>query len=169
MEHLRENCLYKSFKELLRWIPSIREVSQADLTQVIHLDKEQIVEVANWLMCSSPKPTPSLVKDNKSGRGFYNNSTGRLLCPVNYDWNNATHWQNIHDLHPNFLVSAQSWPTFLYADYQFNYQKPSEGMKTIQPRAIAYVACQFYDMIVDWFEGANQEKDQKFIDNLLLW
>ncbi|KAG8219218.1 hypothetical protein J3R82DRAFT_41 [Butyriboletus roseoflavus] len=132
MEHPRENYTYKCYKELLQWVSSIREVSQADLTQVIqqlgqgadsarsddtHLLK---VEVANWLMRSSPKANPPLIKNDKSRRGFYNDSTGRLLCPIDYDWNNAIHRKNIRELHPDFLVSAQSWPTFLYTDYQFD-------------------------------------------------
>ena len=48
------------------------------------------VDVVNWLMSSSLKPDPPLSRDDKSGREFYNDSTGRLLCPVDYDWNDAT-------------------------------------------------------------------------------
>ncbi|KAI9570979.1 hypothetical protein HD554DRAFT_2241052 [Boletus coccyginus] len=195
-------------------------------------------------MSSLPKPDPPLSRDDKSGRGFYNDSTGRLLCPVDYDWNDTTHRQNIHELHPDFLVSAQSWPTFLYAGYHFDPQEPSKGlfkgeilvkafkaiftsptsaddidneevvanssrkrrrgerrtrphvaaligMKTVQPQAIAYVACQlrfalsscgswtvvdgifntdeFYNTIMEWFEGAEQEEDKKYVAELLLW
>ena len=37
-----------------------------------------------------PKPDPPLTKEDKSGRGFYNDATGRLLCPVDYNWNDET-------------------------------------------------------------------------------
>ncbi|KAG8220752.1 hypothetical protein J3R82DRAFT_2172 [Butyriboletus roseoflavus] len=64
-------------------------------------------------MRSSPKPNPPLIQNDKSRRGFYNNLTERLLCPVDYDWNNAFHQKKICELHPNFL---------------FNPQEPSEGL-----------------------------------------
>ncbi|KIK74186.1 hypothetical protein PAXRUDRAFT_37048 [Paxillus rubicundulus Ve08.2h10] len=32
---------------------------------------------------------PVLDKQNKTGCGFYHDATGRLLCPVDYDWNNT--------------------------------------------------------------------------------
>lgn len=44
--------------------------------------------VIPWLMalCPTPEPMPSMRE--KSGRGFYHPATGRLLCPVDYDWDN---------------------------------------------------------------------------------
>jgi hypothetical protein len=48
------------------------------------------VEVVSWLMQHLPKPDPPLSIIDKSGRGFYNDATGRLLCPVDYDWTNET-------------------------------------------------------------------------------
>ena len=42
--------------------------------------------VANWLNEASPHPEPLLSTTDKSGRGFYHDATGRLLCPVDYDW-----------------------------------------------------------------------------------
>ena len=44
-------------------------------------------EVVSWLMQCLPKPSPPLTKGDKSGRGFYNDAMGRLLCPVDYNWN----------------------------------------------------------------------------------
>ena len=46
------------------------------------------VLVVHWLMEGTPKPDPPLSISNKSGRGFYNDATGKLLCLVDYDWNN---------------------------------------------------------------------------------
>ena len=42
--------------------------------------------VVNWLNEASPRPEPLLSATDKSGRGFYHDATGRLLCPVDYDW-----------------------------------------------------------------------------------
>ena len=47
------------------------------------------VLVVNWLMQGTPRPEPPLSTEDKTGWGFYNNATGHLLCPVNYDWNNT--------------------------------------------------------------------------------
>ena len=47
------------------------------------------VLVVNWLMQDIPRPEPPLSTEDKTGQGFYNNATGCLLCPVNYDWNDA--------------------------------------------------------------------------------
>ena len=44
--------------------------------------------VVGWLMASSPPPEPALELHDKTGRGFYNDATGRLLCPVDFDWDN---------------------------------------------------------------------------------
>jgi len=44
--------------------------------------------VVGWLMGMTPPPEPALLPYDKSGRGFYNDATSRLLCPVDYDWDN---------------------------------------------------------------------------------
>jgi hypothetical protein len=46
--------------------------------------------VAEWLMECTPAPNPVIHKQDKTGRGFYNDVTGRLLCPVDYDWSDPT-------------------------------------------------------------------------------
>ncbi|KAI9567795.1 hypothetical protein HD554DRAFT_2172858 [Boletus coccyginus] len=70
----QEERLYRRYKELLRWVPSIREASSTDLRNIVqqlgqgadsarsddtHLLK---VEVVNWLMSSLPKPDPPPLK-----------------------------------------------------------------------------------------------------------
>ncbi|KAG2737403.1 hypothetical protein P692DRAFT_20761886, partial [Suillus brevipes Sb2] len=45
------------------------------------------VTVASWLMQQNPPPNPVIQGQNKICRGFNNNATGRLICPVDYDWN----------------------------------------------------------------------------------
>ncbi|KAG2351275.1 hypothetical protein BDR07DRAFT_1320508, partial [Suillus spraguei] len=45
------------------------------------------VTVASWLMQQTPPPSPIIHGQNKFGRGFNNNATGQLLCPIDYDWN----------------------------------------------------------------------------------
>ena len=47
--------------------------------------------VMNWLNEASSHPEPLLSPTDKSKRGFYNDVTGRLLCPVDYDWCDASY------------------------------------------------------------------------------
>ena len=43
-------------------------------------------EVIHWLMSLTPSPEPALRHCEKDGRGFHHDVTGRLLCPVDYEW-----------------------------------------------------------------------------------
>ncbi|KAN0087919.1 hypothetical protein V8E55_006540 [Tylopilus felleus] len=143
-------------------------------------------------------------------RRFHNDVTGHLLCPVDNNWSDADERWKIHEFHPKYLVTAQSLPAFLYAGGLFDPHNPDNGlfkgkilekafkaifmfpsMKTVEPCAIAYVACQvrfalssvgswaivdgvfntheFYEVIVEWFEEIKTEKNKNLVDNLLLW
>ena len=41
--------------------------------------------VVTWLTDANSR----LVAHNKTGCGLYNNTTARLICPIEFDWNNA--------------------------------------------------------------------------------
>ncbi|KIM55821.1 hypothetical protein SCLCIDRAFT_133886, partial [Scleroderma citrinum Foug A] len=202
--------------------------------------------VVQWLMSAELKPEPPLEQDEKDGRGFDHDLTGHFLCPVDYNWNDPLHHAAIRDYHPKFLVTAYSWPTFLYENGRYNPNCPSNGlfnsmllvrafnhiftsptsalkmnvgndetrlplkkrqkydewqtcchvaslvgMKSVCPRAIAYIAVQlrfalsscgswwiidgefnyndFYNNILDFFENAETTGEKKVIQDLLLW
>ena len=38
------------------------------------------------------------------------------------------HCDKISDLYSNFIVTANSWPTFLYEDYKYDLTDPSKGL-----------------------------------------
>ena len=38
------------------------------------------------------------------------------------------HRNKIRDLHPDFVVTANSWPTFLYEDYKYDPTEPAKGL-----------------------------------------
>ncbi|KAN0074431.1 hypothetical protein V8E55_011843 [Tylopilus felleus] len=87
----REIWMYQAYHKLVWWIPSIYEIPQADLAytlQQLTLGAESWV--IKWLMYHTPSPELRLTPEDKSGRGFHNEMTGQLLCPIDYDWNNAT-------------------------------------------------------------------------------
>ncbi|KAG1741753.1 uncharacterized protein EDB91DRAFT_1018792, partial [Suillus paluster] len=83
--------------------------------------------VISWLSECTPPPDPILYPYNKTGHGFYNDATGRLLCPVDHDWNNSDVRQYVWDYHPDYRVTAYSWPTFLY-DGHYNTRNPRDGL-----------------------------------------
>ncbi|KAG1808013.1 uncharacterized protein BJ212DRAFT_1201286, partial [Suillus subaureus] len=72
-------------------------------------------------------PDPILYPYDKTGHGFYNDATGRLLCPVDHDWNNSDVRRYIRDYHPDYRVTAYSWPTFLY-DGRYDARNPRDGL-----------------------------------------
>ncbi|KAG1894575.1 uncharacterized protein F5891DRAFT_1130914 [Suillus fuscotomentosus] len=86
------------------------------------------VVVASWLMQQTPHPTPIIHGQNKLGCGFNNDATGWLICPVDYDWNDPVVQQNIRDYHPDYRVTAHSWPSFLYKDETYDPLKPTDGL-----------------------------------------
>ncbi|KAI6003463.1 hypothetical protein F5J12DRAFT_722550, partial [Pisolithus orientalis] len=75
-----------------------------------------------------PTPEPALEPYDKSGRGFYHDTTAWLICPVDYNWSIAQHRANIHGFHPNFHLTADSWPHFLYKNEEYNPKNPVKGL-----------------------------------------
>lgn len=256
-QHTKEqDRLFKAYNKLLDHQPSLRRVLEfGEVRELGNILKELNrgadsargddaaslkPAVVHWLM-SAESVEPALKPEEKDGRGFDHESTGYLLCPVDYDWYDAGHRAAIHDCHPEFLVTAYSWPTFLYQNGEFDPDNPTDGlfkgkllvkafkqiftsptsalkmddkppsrkhqrrderstrthvasligMKSVCPRAIAYVAVQlrfalsscgawrivdgefsyedFYNNIVDFFEDTETPDDRDFIRELLLW
>ncbi|KAG1857425.1 hypothetical protein F4604DRAFT_1882988 [Suillus subluteus] len=53
-------------------------------------------------MQATPPPNPVIHGQSKMGRGFNNDATGRLICPVDYDWSDPVVQQGIRDYHPDY-------------------------------------------------------------------
>ncbi|KAH7917050.1 hypothetical protein BV22DRAFT_1027039 [Leucogyrophana mollusca] len=137
----REEDVYRSYKELIRWIPTLRQVlgAQSDLSQLTliyyHLTKgadgargddtsHLKAAVALWLNEEGHK---RILARDKSGRGFHHDTTGELICPVDYDWTDAAVKEGIRSYHPDYIVSAYSWPNFLY-EGKYNPNDPTKGL-----------------------------------------
>ncbi|KIM71549.1 hypothetical protein PILCRDRAFT_82683, partial [Piloderma croceum F 1598] len=71
---------------------------------------------------------PPLKPTSKDERGLENDNTGRLLCPGEYKWDDAEIRTLIRQGHADFLVTAQSWPIFLYAGHKCNEADMEEGL-----------------------------------------
>jgi hypothetical protein len=105
--------------------------------------------VVSWVaetLCTLGTPQqPALEPTVKCDRGFVHNHTGQLLCPSEFDWARDEYVHNTHcpfptvltDLrvrkniregHPNFMVTAQSWPTFLYKNLTVDKNDFEKGL-----------------------------------------
>ncbi|KAF8425762.1 hypothetical protein L210DRAFT_3324134, partial [Boletus edulis BED1] len=195
-------------------------------------------EVIYWVAANSEHIDLQLSPRSKRDRGLSHDLTGRLLCPVDYDWTDMR--TSIREYDPDFRVTAFSWPRFLYKGDTYNLNEPSKGlfqsdilvksfkciftspssahrhdggdeaihfkgpnprhrshvaallrMKSVHPRAIAYIAVQvrfalscadswalededfnyetFYYNIVDYFEAPGSPEKAFEIKTLLLW
>ncbi|KAF9461196.1 hypothetical protein BDZ94DRAFT_1196493, partial [Collybia nuda] len=94
---------YGAWKELIKLIPSIK-------TSIVNLDPHALgtyysmlmkgasdarsddirnikIGVASWLN-KYPSTRPPLNPEDRLSRGFQHDTIGRLLCPVEFDWNN---------------------------------------------------------------------------------
>ncbi|KAF8131920.1 hypothetical protein EV363DRAFT_1449624 [Boletus edulis] len=138
------NSIYASYEELRKWVPSLHQWldTTEDMTALDgvlkHLNEggdaarsddacRLKTHVATWLNESHPS-NPPLDPFQKLGRGFHSDATGRLLCPAEYDWGSTEHRAKIRDMHPDFVVTANSWPKFLYEDYTYDPTNPSKGL-----------------------------------------
>ncbi|KAI6003926.1 hypothetical protein EDD15DRAFT_2360192 [Pisolithus albus] len=255
---------YHAYEKLIQWCPSVHKLvgpaADADTAsfEVAFACRELQkgadgargddgamlkAAVAQWLNESQPPPDPPFSSWEKYGRGFNHDITGKLLCPVDYDWSNADIRSAIREFQPDFRVTAHSWPSFLYTDGDYDPTRPAKGlfkgkylvmafrciftspssalnelnsgniprasqpirtaqktrchvarllkMKTVQPRAIAYVATQlrfafsscsswmivdedfnheeFYHNIVDYFELPSSPQKVDELNDLLMW
>ncbi|KAH7917779.1 hypothetical protein BV22DRAFT_984200, partial [Leucogyrophana mollusca] len=82
------------------------------------------IAVTDWL----EEETQLLIKSTLKGdHGFYNDTIRVLLCPVDYDWSDPVTREHVRGFHPDCLVTASSWPTFLY-EGKFDANNPSKGL-----------------------------------------
>ncbi|KAG1841182.1 hypothetical protein C8R48DRAFT_620395 [Suillus tomentosus] len=84
--------------------------------------------VASWLNESLPTPNPPIPLVDKSGRGFYHDVTGELLCPVDFHWADPKTKKGIRNYEPDFQVTAHSWPAFLYCNSKYDPDDPTKGL-----------------------------------------
>ncbi|KAL4071706.1 hypothetical protein J3A83DRAFT_4188172 [Scleroderma citrinum] len=210
-----QDCLYHSYKQLLRWIPSLKSDLAVDsedykvklimnnlntAADSAHGDDTAGLKmvVVDWLMHSKPTPEPALESHQKEGHDFYHNTTSQLICPVEYDWSNPQHRANICGFNADYIVTADSWPYFLYKNKQYNPNNPVKGLfkndllvQSIKPHAIAYTAVQlcfalsscnawylihedfdyvkFYKNILLFFKDTHTMQEKDKISDLLYW
>ncbi|KAG1908160.1 uncharacterized protein F5891DRAFT_1179679 [Suillus fuscotomentosus] len=125
---------YRSYKKLATRCPSVCKLldSEVENGELCHMysklnkgadgaradDTTRLkVIVASWLMQLTPSPSPVIHGQDKTGRGFNNDATGVTYVR-----------QQIRDYHPDYRVTAYSWPAFLYKDKQYDPQNPTNSL-----------------------------------------
>ncbi|KAG1840743.1 hypothetical protein F4604DRAFT_1939926 [Suillus subluteus] len=83
--------------------------------------------VASWvnIECS---PTPLIRMDDKHHQGFVNDACGKLLCPVEWRWGDPVIRAGIRNRTTAFIVSENSWQTFMYKNYQADAKNLEHGL-----------------------------------------
>ncbi|KAG2345175.1 hypothetical protein BDR05DRAFT_881081, partial [Suillus weaverae] len=61
-------------------------------------------------------------------QGFANNASGKLLCPAKWCWEDPVVRAGICDRTTAFIISENSWPSFLYEAYQANANNLEHGL-----------------------------------------
>ncbi|KAG2090398.1 uncharacterized protein F5147DRAFT_748244 [Suillus discolor] len=144
----------------------------------------------------TPTPNPTIHRQDKSGRGFHNDVTGRLLCPVDYDWSNPTCYDPQNPTNGLFkgklLIKAFkrvfTSPTSTYEEQPADsaprsvWNKNSGERRTRRDLRFALLSAgswrivddefnhqEFYDNIVDYLELPPSPEAAKEVDDLLLW
>ncbi|KAG2737853.1 hypothetical protein P692DRAFT_201732442, partial [Suillus brevipes Sb2] len=141
----KENQRYRSYNKLVMWCPSVRTFMQssAECSEVAAMcnklnrsadaargdDTTSLkFAVVSWLMQTSPTPNPVIPHRDKSCRGFHHDTTGKLLCPVDYDWGDPAIREAIRNYHPDYRVTSYSWPSYLYRDGRYDPKNPTNGL-----------------------------------------
>ncbi|KAG1839593.1 hypothetical protein C8R48DRAFT_621548 [Suillus tomentosus] len=73
---------------------------------------------------------PSLLirPNNKHGQGFVSDACGKLLCPVEWRWEDPVVRAGICDRTTAFIVSENSWPSFMYENSKVDATNLEHGL-----------------------------------------
>ncbi|KAF7973006.1 hypothetical protein HWV62_16384 [Athelia sp. TMB] len=141
-----QEARYKSYLELVNQVPLLKhllEQGESEPVQVL-LRNTQLKKgsdnarsddtaklkaaIVPWVDAAFGTSTPPLRSDSKFERGLDNDITGRLLCPGEYSWDDSITRNNIREGHESYLVTAHSWPLFLYEDYTCDIEDVQKGL-----------------------------------------
>ncbi|KAG2084491.1 uncharacterized protein F5147DRAFT_782472 [Suillus discolor] len=120
--HEKLSCLdHEELEDMLRKLKQGADSAHGDDTGTL---KELVVSWVN-IECNA---TPLIRADNKHHRGFVHDTCGQLLCPAEWRWGDPIVRAGIHDHTISFIVSENSWPAFMYEDYQADAKNLERGL-----------------------------------------
>ncbi|KAG1750614.1 uncharacterized protein EDB91DRAFT_1244192 [Suillus paluster] len=114
------NLDHEECKDMLKKLKKGADAAWGDDTSSL---KDLVAGWINQEFCPSPLIRP----DDKHWCGFASDVCGRLLCPAEWDWDQIHVKAGIHDRTTEYIVSENSWPLFMYENYQVNNDHLEEG------------------------------------------
>ncbi|KAJ7875182.1 hypothetical protein B0H14DRAFT_2716681 [Mycena olivaceomarginata] len=144
---IEQDILHNGYKELCRFIVPLRKLlagaDHEELAPVLSAlrsgsrnarsdDTKNLREaIVPWLVAAFPELSPPLDLDSRENRGIYHNDLGRLLCPVEFDWNDQSVRAAIREGDANYLITAGTCPeahlftnVLLLKTYKFIFTSP---------------------------------------------
>ncbi|KAF7984187.1 hypothetical protein HWV62_15954 [Athelia sp. TMB] len=82
--------------------------------------------VIDWLVKPGESVQPPIFRNNKQERGFNHHLTGKMLCPVNWDWNDPAVVEGLRSGATKIL--GVHWPLFLYENHAYDPSDPWKGL-----------------------------------------
>ncbi|KAG1886910.1 uncharacterized protein F5891DRAFT_988613 [Suillus fuscotomentosus] len=207
---IEQNRLQRGYIELSKTLPWFHEKlasldfeeSEDMLKQVSHsifvtlLSSEELIQlsgddtgtlkelVASWVNIECRLPS-FLRADDKHHRGFVNDACGKLLCPAEWCWEDPVVRAGIRDRTTAFIVSENSWPMFMYENYEAHAKNLERGLFKSKLLVMIQFALSnitswrtvdgdfnyqlFWNNIVDFFEDPPGPAALARVNKLLKW
>ncbi|KAG1734857.1 hypothetical protein EDD22DRAFT_852434 [Suillus occidentalis] len=157
-----QDCLQRSYIELSKVLPWLHE----KLAKIDNEESEDMIKklkrgmdsargddtgtlkdlVATWVNVEY-SPIPLIMPGDKHHRGFVNNACGKLLCPVEWHWEDALVKAGIRDRTTAFIVSENSWPSFMYENYTADTKNLERGLMKLK-LLLMFIASQGFKWMV---------------------
>ncbi|KAG1761463.1 hypothetical protein EDD22DRAFT_954024 [Suillus occidentalis] len=87
--------------------------------------------VASWVNIECHLTT-LIRSDNKHHHGFVSDACGRLLCPAEWSWEDPVVRAGICDCTIAFIVSENSWPSYMYENYKADAANLEHGLMKLK-------------------------------------
>jgi len=82
--------------------------------------------VASWLNAAFPN-SPRIDPDDRSGRGIGHDVTGKLLCPIKYDWDNLFVREKLRAFSPEYDYTGDFLLRCFYPNFKGDATRPEKG------------------------------------------
>ncbi|KIM37371.1 hypothetical protein M413DRAFT_31063 [Hebeloma cylindrosporum] len=83
--------------------------------------------LAEWLNHSQPTPSPLLVKEKRDNRGLHHDTTGRLLCPAEFEWDDPEVRVKLRAGEEGYDWLSSNYARAFYANHKANPQRLEDG------------------------------------------
>ncbi|KAH6911947.1 hypothetical protein BKA70DRAFT_1370418 [Coprinopsis sp. MPI-PUGE-AT-0042] len=82
--------------------------------------------ILDWITPPGEALKPPLLRNVKTDQGFFHDVTGRLLCPIELDWQDPIIRESLRS--GTLTVAGDQWPLFLYKKYVIDLDNIWKGL-----------------------------------------